>query len=29
MLPAVIAGKLSGGVAAVLAALWLTRKEKM
>ena len=27
MLPAVIAGKLSGGVAAVLAALWLTRKE--
>ncbi len=26
MLPAVIAGKLSGGVAAVLAALWLTRK---
>ena len=29
MLPAVIAGKLSGGVAAVLAALWLTRKEKV
>ena len=29
MLPAVIAGKLSGGVAAVLAELWLTRKEKM
>ena len=27
MLPAVIAGKLSGGVAAVLAALWLTRKD--
>ena len=29
MLPAVIAGKLSGGVAAVLAALWLTRKENI
>ena len=29
MLPAVIAGKLSGGAAAVLAALWLTRKEKV
>ncbi len=29
MLPAVIVGKLTGGVTAVLVALWLTRKEKL
>ena len=28
MLPAVIAGKLAGGISAVAVALWLTRKEK-
>ena len=29
MLPALIAGKLAGGVSAVAVALWLTRKEKV
>ena len=29
MLPAMILGKLAGGVSAVAAALWLTRKEKL
>ena len=29
MLPAVIAGKLAGGVSAVLIALWLTKKDKL
>lgn len=29
MLPAMIAGKLAGGVSAVAVALWLTRKEKV
>ena len=28
MLPAMIAGKLTGGISAVLVALWLTRKER-